>query len=155
VIDGRASFDWYRNPPPALSWDDLRAIQSGGLVDVQPHTRTHPALTRLGLPAARDEIAGSRADVEANLGLVCTSFAYPAGIYGSREAGLVREAGFAAALTTDPGVNVDLESPFGLRRTLLSAGDTLTDFQAKMRGVLDRTSALERMIRARRATPEG
>jgi O-antigen/teichoic acid export membrane protein/peptidoglycan/xylan/chitin deacetylase (PgdA/CDA1 family) len=155
VIDGTASFDWYRNPPPALSWDDLRAIQSGGLVDVQPHTRTHPALTRLGLPAARDEIAGSRADVEANLGLVCTSFAYPAGIYGSREAGLVREAGFAAGLTTDPGVNVDLESPFGLRRTLLSAGDTLTDFQAKMRGVLDRTSALERMIRARRATPEG
>ena len=155
VIDGTASFDWYRNPPPALSWHDLRELERGGLVDVQPHTRTHPALPRLGKTAARDEIAGSKADVEANLGHAATTFAYPAGIYGIREAELVEEAGFLAALTTDSGINVDLESPFALRRTLLSAGDTLTDFQAKMRGVLDRTSALERMVRARRATPEG
>lgn len=155
VIDGTATFDWYRDPPPALSWLDLREIQRGGLMDVQPHTRTHPALPRLTPEAAWSEIAGSKADIQRHLGLVSTSFAYPAGIYGSREAALARGAGFVAALTTDSGINVDLESPFQLRRTLLSAGDTLTDFQAKIRGALDRTSALERIVRARRATPDG
>jgi O-antigen/teichoic acid export membrane protein/peptidoglycan/xylan/chitin deacetylase (PgdA/CDA1 family) len=153
VIDGRASFDWYRCPPPSLSWSDLGEIQRGGLVDVQPHTRTHPALPWLGPAAARDEIAGSKADIERNLGHTGTSFAYPAGIYGGREVALVEEAGFAAALTTHSGINIDLESPFELRRTLLSAGDTMTDFRAKVHGALDRTSSLERLVRARRATP--
>jgi O-antigen/teichoic acid export membrane protein/peptidoglycan/xylan/chitin deacetylase (PgdA/CDA1 family) len=155
VIDGTAEFDWYERPPAALSWDDLRAIQLGGLVDIQPHTRTHPILPRLTTKDAWSEIAGSKADLERNLGVPTTSFAYPAGIYGAREVELARKAGFATAVTTNAGVNADTMKPLELRRTLLLTGDTVRDFQAKVRGALDRTSRLERVVRRRRATPEG
>jgi peptidoglycan/xylan/chitin deacetylase (PgdA/CDA1 family) len=155
IIDGTAQFDWYRQPPAALSWDELREIQRGGLVDIQPHTRTHPILPRLTAAEAWSEIAGSKADVDRQLGVPTSSFAYPAGIYGPREANLARQAGFATALTTEAGVNADAEHPFELRRTLILTGDTFKDFQAKIHGALDRTSGLERVIRKRRATPEG
>jgi len=155
VIDRTAKFDWYRNPPKALTWDDLRTIQEGGLVDIQPHTRTHPVLPRLTAEDAWSEIAGSKAELERNLGVQTSSFAYPAGIYGPREVELAGQAGFATAVTTNAGVNTVATNPLELRRTLLLTGDTLQDFRAKVRGALDHTSRLEQLIRKRRATPEG
>jgi peptidoglycan/xylan/chitin deacetylase (PgdA/CDA1 family) len=56
--------------------------------------------------AARAEIGGSRALIEARLGLSPRHFAYPVGDPGSagpREFRLAREAGFATAVTTRPG----------------------------------------------------
>jgi peptidoglycan/xylan/chitin deacetylase (PgdA/CDA1 family) len=44
------------------------------------HTRTHPALTTLQLEQARDEMAGSRRDLETRIDGATRLFAYP---YGS------------------------------------------------------------------------
>jgi peptidoglycan/xylan/chitin deacetylase (PgdA/CDA1 family) len=151
VIDRTAVYDWYRKPPPALSWDDLASIVSGGLVDVQAHTRTHRALPRLTDDQARNEIAGSKTDLEHKLGAQVTTIAYPAGIYTERDVMLVCEAGYRGALTTTSGVNRGGEPLGTLLRTMLMAGDTVDDFTAKMNGLLDKPSMLERIVRSRRA----
>jgi peptidoglycan/xylan/chitin deacetylase (PgdA/CDA1 family)/GT2 family glycosyltransferase len=151
VVDRTAVYEWYRKPPPALSWDDLASIVSGGLVDVQAHTRTHRALPRLTADEAREEIAGAKTDLEHNLGVRVTTMAYPAGIYTERDVVLVREAGYRGALTTTSGVNRGAEPLETLKRTMLMAGDTLDDFAAKMNGLLDQSSMLEQVVRSRRA----
>lgn len=151
VIDRVVTFSWYRRPPAALTWEELRRIQEDGLVDVQAHTRTHAILPRLTLDEARAEIEGCRDDLAGRLGGIPTSFAYPAGIYGPRDVRLVEQAGYRAALSTNSGLNVDGHGLHELRRTMIHSGDTFDDFRAKVAGALDKASLLERAIRAHRA----
>lgn len=141
VIDGTASYTWYAEPPPALSWGEIDALVAEGLVDVQPHTRTHPRLPQVDEEQARDEIEGSKRDLEAR-GIAVTSFCYPAGVYGPRDVRLVREAGYPAAVTTEPGVNDAGGDLHTLHRTLVYWDDDARSFELKLRGALDRPPLL-------------
>jgi len=146
------SYDWYPRPTPAaLSWGELRDLVAEGLVDAQSHTRTHPWLPRLDDARARDEIEGSAADIEDRLGYAPTSFCYPAGLYGPRDTALVREAGYRAGVTTDPGANPGHEPMETLHRTLVYWEDTDADFRAKFDGLLDRPPILRAWLYRRRA----
>jgi peptidoglycan/xylan/chitin deacetylase (PgdA/CDA1 family) len=151
IVDRLATYSWYRKPPAPLSWDEIVDIVGRGLVDVQAHTRTHRALTRLSDEDAREEIVVAKRELEARLPYEVTSMAYPAGLYGTREVQLVREAGYRAALTTASGLNRGGEPLETLARTMIMAGDTLEDFRAKLDGLLDEQTWLERLVRERRA----
>jgi peptidoglycan/xylan/chitin deacetylase (PgdA/CDA1 family) len=153
IIDGARPFGWYRDPPRALSWDEIRDLVGGGLVDVQAHTRTHPLLPGVDDAQADDEIAGCKRDIEAQVGYELTSFCYPAGLYGERELALVRAAGYRAAVTTAPGVNGGGAPPETLRRTLVFRGDSERDFEAKLSGLLDHCGPFQRWLHRRRSRP--
>lgn len=73
-------------------------------IDVGAHTVSHPILTQVDEAAARREISASRAALEDLTGAPVRLFAYPNG-YPGRDFGrlhveMVREAGYAAAVTT-------------------------------------------------------
>jgi peptidoglycan/xylan/chitin deacetylase (PgdA/CDA1 family) len=158
VIDGTASFYWFDEPPPALSWAQCDALVEEGLVEIQPHTRTHPWLPQVSREQAEDEIAGSRADLEAR-GYPVATFCYPGGLYGERELELVRAAGYDAAVTTAPGVNAGGGDLHELRRTLIFWEDGPREFALKLSGALDAPPALRALFyrirsRPRRATAE-
>jgi peptidoglycan/xylan/chitin deacetylase (PgdA/CDA1 family) len=150
IIDGDATFYWYDDPPPALTWDELGRLAAGGLVDIQAHSVTHPWLPSLDDETARREIAGSKTELEAKLGRPVTSFCFPAGLFGRREVGLVRAAGYRAALTTDAGVNRRAGSPALLRRTLVFWDDSPRVFSAKLHGLLDHPSLAYRRVQRQR-----
>jgi len=150
IIDGEASYYWFAEPPPALTWDEIASLVDEG-VDVQPHTRTHPWLPRVDEARARDEIAGSKQALESHVPYEATTFCYPAGLYGERELRLVREAGYRAALTTDPGANPGGRPLDRLRRTLVFWGDSRPAFEAKLAGHLDRPSLPWLLVQKRRA----
>jgi peptidoglycan/xylan/chitin deacetylase (PgdA/CDA1 family) len=141
ILDGEATYWWFSDPPPPLSWDELRDLVADGLVDAQAHTRTHPLLPRVDDARAREEIGGSREDLAQRLGRAPSTFCYPAGLFGQREVELVREAGYRAAVTTEPGVNGPGVQMEALRRTLVYFSDSDSDFAAKLAGVLDRPPA--------------
>jgi peptidoglycan/xylan/chitin deacetylase (PgdA/CDA1 family) len=61
-----------------LTWDHVRALRQAGM-DVQSHTRTHRVLQTLDDDALLDELAGSRADLERELGEPARALAYPVG----------------------------------------------------------------------------
>lgn len=89
-----------------LPWETLRALSGAPDVAIGAHTLTHPMLAKHDAETARREIVESRARLEAELGLPIRHFAYPVGDSGSagpREFGLAAEAGFAGAVTTQPG----------------------------------------------------
>jgi peptidoglycan/xylan/chitin deacetylase (PgdA/CDA1 family) len=95
--------DWEQPPAglgsrPMLSWSQLSELSSAG-IEIGAHTRRHKDLRRLSTLEARDEIGGSRAEIEDRLGRPVESFAYPFG-YVSPDALEIVRAEFRAACTT-------------------------------------------------------
>lgn len=151
VLEGARSYSWYRSPPAALTIDDLPQLLESGLFDVQSHSVSHSRLTALTDAQLHEEVAGSKARLERYVPYELTSFCYPAGIYGPREAAAVRAAGFRAGLTTQPGVNSSGSALHELRRTMIYWGDGGEMFSAKLAGGLDRPSRAARFLHAWRA----
>jgi peptidoglycan/xylan/chitin deacetylase (PgdA/CDA1 family) len=142
VVDGSATFSWYAHQPPVLSWADIVALDGGSALSFEAHTLTHPNLTAIAEAAAREEIAGSKAALEARLERPVTAFCYPAGLYGARERRLVADAGFRTATTCEPGANQQATDPLTLSRIAVNGSDGIGDFRAKVRGGHDRASTL-------------
>ncbi|MDE2362126.1 MAG: polysaccharide deacetylase family protein [Hyphomicrobiales bacterium] len=90
-----------------LNWAGLRKLAGHPLATIGAHTLTHPMLAKHERDFARREIFESKAIVEREIGRAARHFAYPVGDPGSagpREFALAREAGFASAVTTRPGM---------------------------------------------------
>jgi peptidoglycan/xylan/chitin deacetylase (PgdA/CDA1 family) len=85
-----------------LGWDRLRALAADG-VALAPHSRTHPLLTRVGPDRLADEVAGSLADLEGQLGSVPPAFAYPSGANDDAVVAALADAGIRLAFTTARG----------------------------------------------------
>jgi peptidoglycan/xylan/chitin deacetylase (PgdA/CDA1 family) len=92
-------------PSPVLGWDRLRALAAEG-VTLAPHSRTHPLLTRVGPEQLADEVAGSRADLERELGAAPAAFAYPSGANDGPVVAALDAAGYRLAFTTARGNEV-------------------------------------------------
>lgn len=86
-----------------LSEEDLHFMHATGLIDIQPHTISHPKLSRLDASRARDEVLGSKKHIEAVLGKTCGFFAYPFGDHTAETKHVVADAGFQAAVTVHEG----------------------------------------------------
>jgi peptidoglycan/xylan/chitin deacetylase (PgdA/CDA1 family) len=83
------------------------------------HTITHPDCGRIGGAEVRREIAGSKAQLEAEVGTRIRDFAYPFG--GAHQMteenrAIVREAGFRCCLSAHGGAVRVSDSPFHLKR---------------------------------------
>lgn len=103
----QAGTDPFRSARDLMTWDEVRTFARHPLAAVGAHSVHHFALRRLGEEAAMREIRGSRERLSAELGEPPRHFAYPYGYpaaAGPREARLVREAGFASAVTTRHGL---------------------------------------------------
>ena len=84
--------------------------------DIGSHTLTHPFLTQLPTPQAKEEIVASRKRLEDLFARPIEHFCYPYGDWNERVRDLVMEAGYRTACTTDAGFNTEKNSPFELKR---------------------------------------
>ncbi len=90
-----------------MGWEEIRRIAAHPLCSIGAHTMRHYAVSMLDEDEARHEMAASRARLEAELGKVVDTFAYPYGDEGSagrRDFRLAAETGFVAAVTTRKGL---------------------------------------------------
>ena len=84
----------------AMTADELLQLVSGGLIQLGAHTRHHPVLPALSLDRQREEIAGSKRDLEELLGERVEGFAYPNGRAAETTKQIVRDEGFVFACTS-------------------------------------------------------
>jgi len=148
VTDGRTAFSWYsEQQPPLLNWDDIVELDRDGTLRFEAHSLTHPNLPALDEGAAKEEIAGSKRELENRLGRVVRAFSYPSGLYGEREARLAAEAGYKIAVSCEPGVNDSSTNRFTLKRRQVDARDSLLDFRAKLGGGHDSSPPLRGLYR--------
>lgn len=150
VVDGDATFSWYRRRPAVLSWSEIADLAEGATLRFGAHTVTHPDLRALEDGAARDEIAGSKAALEARIARPVESFCYPAGLFGARERALVAAAGFRVATTCDAGANRPATDRLALRRIQVDRRDAPLDVRAKACGGQDVPPAIWAAARRRR-----
>jgi peptidoglycan/xylan/chitin deacetylase (PgdA/CDA1 family) len=88
-----------------MTWDHLRALTRAGM-DVESHTRGHRVLQTLDDNALRDELLGSRQDLEAQLGRPVRAIAYPVGRKIARKERIrnaVAAAGYRVGLSNSSG----------------------------------------------------
>lgn len=121
-----------------LHLDELRELHASGLIAIEPHTKTHPHLSRLSREQAREEIVGSKRFLEEALGKTCRFFATPYGDFNEETVGIIRESGFETANTvrqrTTAGDDIDL---FMLPRVAVDYTTTFTQFKGKLSTTVD------------------
>jgi peptidoglycan/xylan/chitin deacetylase (PgdA/CDA1 family) len=102
-----------------LTPDDVRALPEWGF-DVGAHTIRHPILTQTSNDEAWGEIDGSKRELEGILRREVDLFAYPNGHpgedYSVEHVRMVREAGFAVAVSTAWGAARRTSDPLQLPR---------------------------------------
>lgn len=106
---------------PKLTDAEVETLLASGCFELGGHSATHADFSKLGHAERRAEIEGSKTALEARFGEPLVTYAYPFGIYDSTDVALVREAGFAGAVTTRDGISRDLQAErFELKRIKVS-----------------------------------
>jgi peptidoglycan/xylan/chitin deacetylase (PgdA/CDA1 family) len=101
---------------PLLSRAQIREMQRYAGAHFEAHTATHPKLAELDPDRARREIVDGKDRLEQMLGKPVRHFCYPYGSYSETVVGLVRDAGFETATTTDFGRTRRGDDPLRLPR---------------------------------------
>jgi peptidoglycan/xylan/chitin deacetylase (PgdA/CDA1 family) len=123
-----------------LDWDQVRSMRREN-ISFGAHTCSHPILSTISREANEFEITESKAVIERELREPVTLFAYPngrKGDYGDDAKMALTKAGFACALTTNPGVNPAHQDRFEMCRSQ-PWEDSVNRFHGRM--LLERMSA--------------
>lgn len=111
--------------------------------EIAAHTISHPDLTNVSLSEAEREIKDSKTYLEDLLGHSISMFGYPYGRYNDTIKQIVKDSGFIAARTCDPGGFNLPEDPYQWHITLLlSNGSPLMALKIWQRFRLWKISAL-------------
>lgn len=116
-----------------LAKPQLREIHRLGF-EVGAHSRRHSYLSNLSLEALRDEIAGSKSDLEDMTGGPVHHFSCPGGRWSPAVAAVARDAGFQSVSTSRTGLVTPLSDPFKLPRTAIIDGMGVGEFARICRG---------------------
>lgn len=124
----------------ALNWDQMQEMVASGLIDIQPHSRTHANLI-VRLAGESEEKYVERLDSEIltpltilrqRLKAPIISFAYPYGDANKHVVERLAQARYRLGLTVNPGGNPFSAYPFMLHRNMIFGEDDLDAFKAKL-----------------------
>ncbi len=131
--------DWIGAANDSLSWDELRAMQKSGLVDVQSHSMGHPNLVLMGAKLGltydqrlRHELLASKQILEKQMGARVTQLAFPFGFYNEEVLAQTKRAGYDSSWTVNASPFraqfAEGETWFSAPRYLVFRGDSMTTF---------------------------
>jgi peptidoglycan/xylan/chitin deacetylase (PgdA/CDA1 family) len=150
-IDGWNSWDvevGLATRKPLLNAAQIRELHATGLVAFGSHTRRHVRMKGVDASLARREAEDSKRDLESILGERVTAFAYPYGQlhdFSQETTRIVRDAGYALAVTAHWGTRQSEDQLLTLRRIWLRGEDTDADLLAKIGGDDDWMGVKERI----------
>ena len=124
----------------ALTYPQMKELIASGLIDIQPHSKTHSNLT-LRLPDESDAKYRERlrrevdAPVDAirdRLAVASYAYAYPYGDVNELAVDYLSRKGVSLGLTVTPGGNGFFAYQYMLRRTMIFGNEDLEAFKAKL-----------------------
>jgi len=126
--------------PDALTWPQMKEMEASGLVNIQPHSKTHANLTMrmAGETEAkyRDRL---RAEIDTPIRLIqdrlavpSVSYAYPYGDVNETVVDLLKRQAVRVGVTVTPGGNGFFAYPFMLRRSMIFGSDGIDVFKSKL-----------------------
>lgn len=117
---------------PLMSPAQARELRDRGIA-IGAHTRSHPVLPEQSDEEVREQIGGSRRDLEEVLDAEVPTFAYPFGLFDERAVAAVSEAGFVGACTVEPRLVFPHDTPLRVPRIEVRAGESLLRFLLNIR----------------------
>ena len=132
----------------ALTWPQMQEMVRSGLIEIQPHSKTHSNLT-VKLPGETDakyverirrEVDGPVSVIKERLAAASFSYAYPYGDVNDTVVDLLGRQGVQYGVTVTAGGNGFFASRYMLRRTMVYGTEDLEQFKAKL-ATFARTSA--------------
>jgi peptidoglycan/xylan/chitin deacetylase (PgdA/CDA1 family) len=112
-----------------MNWEQIRALRRAGMA-IGSHSYSHPILSLSENPAASEEMARSKAEIEAQLNERICSIAYPVGRFTEETKRLARQAGYDVAYSYRGGANFLRSSDFfEIRRVAVERGRSLEQFR--------------------------
>lgn len=124
--------------PMASNWQQLREMESSGLVQIQSHSKSHASLAiapddETDLDALiKQEISYPNKVLEKKLGHPVTLFSYPYGDSSDQAIAQLNRSGISMAVTVQQGGNPSFANPYLLRRTMVYADDDMNEFKRKL-----------------------
>ncbi|MFA6384383.1 MAG: polysaccharide deacetylase family protein [Candidatus Omnitrophota bacterium] len=107
--------------PDKLDLDQIRQMRDSGLISFGSHSMSHPFLECITLDAELiREINGSKTSLESLLGRSVPAFSYPCGRLNRDVRQRVVDAGYRAAVVTNPGKTIGNDDVFALKRLRIS-----------------------------------
>jgi peptidoglycan/xylan/chitin deacetylase (PgdA/CDA1 family) len=122
----------------------LRELAAAG-IEIGSHSRHHRDLSVCGDAELREEIAGSKADLEAVLGAPVRTFCYPYGRLNERAAAAVRGAGYLAAVSIHRHPGARFGDLWALPRMIVNPGESRFERRLKAGGLYPLWSRLPRL----------
>ncbi|MGH8762696.1 MAG: polysaccharide deacetylase family protein [Nitrosospira sp.] len=127
--------------PDALRWSEIKEMTGSGLIDIQPHSKTHASLRRLPADESietyrkriSDEVRIPEQQLKKVLGLPLHTFAYPFGDTNEFLVSRLKSAGYSAGVTVHAGGNPAFAYPFKLRRTMIFGDRDMATFIRSLR----------------------
>ena len=116
---------------PKLNDEQVKLLADSGMVEIGSHTLTHANMPKLSDEECLAELTQSKQVLESLIQQEVTSFAYPFGIYSTRDVALARKAGYHNAVTTKEGIDLEQPDFMQLQRIKISGKDSL--FAVKLR----------------------
>jgi peptidoglycan/xylan/chitin deacetylase (PgdA/CDA1 family) len=124
----------------AMTWAQMHEMASSGLIEIQPHSKTHANLTvKLAgesdakyAERMRREVSAPIHAIRDHLSLGSYSFAYPYGDVNDLVADVLEHDGVQVGATVTAGGNGFFAYPYMVRRTMIFGTDDLDAFKAKL-----------------------
>lgn len=116
--------------PVTMTWEEIRIMARAGM-EIGSHTVTHPILSRQEPEEAAWEVRHSKLEIEREIGLPVTHFAYPNGRPCDMPQDFrstLMDAGYLSAFSTIEGAVTARSEPFALERVGIYDNPGMTRF---------------------------
>ncbi len=126
-------------PFDGLTWDEIRQMDRSGLVEFGAHTVSHAILSKVSDQQAEQEMVGSQARLEKELGHPIRNFAYPNGTRADFSDTHIKMAAkhFDSAVTTIEGLVGPADGLHDLKRINIGNDMSMIEFKLRLSGTLD------------------
>lgn len=114
-----------------MNWDQVRTLADHGMV-IGSHSHTHPYLTHVSGYTLTHQIAGSKAKLEARLGISITTFSHPYGDYNELVTRILSDTGYTSAVGIGYTFRQSSERIYKMSRTAVYSDVTLPLFIARL-----------------------
>ncbi|MDH5545364.1 MAG: polysaccharide deacetylase family protein [Gammaproteobacteria bacterium] len=126
--------------PDALTYTQIREMHKSGLIDFQPHSKSHPNLVLMHGDDSEEEYRQRvEAEIESSSSRISSiietdmfSFAYPFGDTNELVISKLKDRNFSVAATVQPGTNPAFATPFMLKRTMIFGDHDYETFIASL-----------------------
>ena len=115
-------------------WDEWRRVTRQGLLQVGSHALEHGDLPKMSDEEQVRDLTLSRQRIGHELGTRCPTLAYPHGRVNANVVRSAERAGYACAVTTEPGLSGRRHPPLLLRRTMVGDKGNQAIFKARVSG---------------------